>query len=146
MAIFRQWFPPPPMGASNACGLWKKRHFQPISRITLEIIQDRYKPCDVIVTMQMAIGTHTGSIKWCHFQWSWVTPNPHFKVMPLLTLSGLMKYSVSQSKASHASLRQLSFWSCFDGTYTQMLRRNMTQYGKLKEISPTSHHISYVKA
>jgi len=28
------------------------------------------------------IGTHTRSIKWCHFQWSWMNPNPIFKVRP----------------------------------------------------------------
>jgi len=43
----------------------KNRHFRPLSRFTLEIIQDRHKPRDAIVTMQ---GTRTGSIKWCHFQ------------------------------------------------------------------------------
>jgi len=26
------------------------------------------------------IGTHTRSIKWCHFQWPWMNPNPVFKV------------------------------------------------------------------
>ena len=29
------------------------------------------------------IGTHTRSIKWCHFQWPWTNPNPVFKVTPL---------------------------------------------------------------
>jgi len=28
------------------------------------------------------IGTHTRSIKWCHFQWPWTNPNPVFKVRP----------------------------------------------------------------
>jgi len=28
------------------------------------------------------IGTHTRSIKWCHFQWSWMNPNTVFKVRP----------------------------------------------------------------
>jgi len=28
------------------------------------------------------IGTHTGSIKWCQFQWPWMNPNPVFKVRP----------------------------------------------------------------
>ena len=27
--------------------------------------------------------TRTGSIKWCHFQWPCMTPNPDFKGMPL---------------------------------------------------------------
>jgi len=26
------------------------------------------------------IGTHTRFIKWCHFQWPWMHPNPIFKV------------------------------------------------------------------
>jgi len=26
------------------------------------------------------IGTHSRSIKWCHFQWPWMNPNPVFKV------------------------------------------------------------------
>ena len=28
------------------------------------------------------IGTHTRSIKCCHFQWPWMNPNPVFKVRP----------------------------------------------------------------
>ena len=29
------------------------------------------------------IGTRMRSIEWCHFQWPWVTSNPHFKITPL---------------------------------------------------------------
>jgi len=34
-------------------------------------------------TGERRILTHMWSIEWCRFQWSWVTPNPDFKVMPL---------------------------------------------------------------
>ena len=33
------------------------------------------------------IGTHTRSIKWCHFQWPWMNPNPVFKVKLLNGIS-----------------------------------------------------------
>jgi len=30
------------------------------------------------------IGTRMQSSEWCHLQWPWMTPNPDFKVMPLV--------------------------------------------------------------
>ena len=30
------------------------------------------------------IATRTRSIAWCHLQWSWTTPNPHFKVTTIV--------------------------------------------------------------
>ena len=35
------------------------------------------------------IGTHRRSIKWCHFQWPWMNPNPVFKVRPFFDVEYL---------------------------------------------------------
>jgi len=34
-------------------------------------------------------GTHTRSIKWCHFQWPWMNPNPVFKIRPFFDVEYL---------------------------------------------------------
>ena len=65
----------PPAGALNTGGVQKLRDFLPISRYISQTIKVYRHGC-----YGRRIGTHTRSIKWCHFQWRWMNPNPVFKV------------------------------------------------------------------
>jgi len=48
------------------------------------------------------IGTHMRSIKWCHFQWHWMNPNPVFKVTPLFDA----KYLADGYRYGHSYYRR----------------------------------------
>ena len=48
------------------------------------------------------IGTHMRSIKWCHFQWPWMNPNPVFKVTPFFDA----KYLTNGYRYSHSYYRR----------------------------------------
>jgi len=76
-----------PRSSRNSDGVTKYRWGIKIARFSstnkslyLATIQDI-----AMVAMELGrqIGTHTRSIKWCHFEWPWMNPNPVFKVRPL---------------------------------------------------------------
>ena len=51
---------------------------------------------------------HTQAFEWYHFQWSWVTSNPYFKVMP----SFIVEYRRNETRCKH------SYNGKLNGTYT----------------------------
>jgi len=48
------------------------------------------------------IGTRMRSIKWCHFQWPWMNPNPLFKITPLFDA----KYLTNGYRYGHSHYRR----------------------------------------
>jgi len=56
----------------GSCSVMKNCDLQPMYRLNSQMVQHM-----AIVTT----GTRMRSIKWCHFQWLWVTPNLNFKVV-----------------------------------------------------------------
>ena len=67
--------PPPRTGASGVKKIAMFDQYSTSSRTWFKIGPYSYHGTP--------IGTRTRSIEWWYFQWSWVTPNSHFKVTPL---------------------------------------------------------------
>ena len=62
----------PVMGATNARVVWKNDDFRPTSCFISKMLQHSYH--------RRRIGNRVQAFEWYHFEWSWVTSNPDFKV------------------------------------------------------------------
>ena len=79
------WRGLPLKGASNARGMKKWRFSTNISFYLRNYTRYGHS------YYERRIGNRTQAFEWCHFQWSWTTANPEFKVSPLFNAENLRK-------------------------------------------------------
>jgi len=71
----------PPAGGGGAKYRWGIKFVRFSTNKSLYLANDtRYHLVSFHGCYGRRIGTHTRSIKWCHFQWPWMNPNPVFNV------------------------------------------------------------------